>query len=190
MGKSATARMLGEREVPVIDTDDIAREVVTPGETGWRQVKEAFGDAVIQGDEPLDRRALAQIVFEDSAKRELLESILHPLIRERWLGAVAGWTATDQPLGCVVIPLLFETGAEAKFGKVLTLACSSRTQHERLQQRGWSDESIQGRLAAQWGVDRKIALADYVIWTEPNLALHERQLDMILERCRDQRSAC
>ena len=85
------------------------------------------------------------------------------------------------PLGVVVIPLLFETGAESHFDKIICLACSLATQHGRLMARGWSPANISQRLASQWPVDRKMAAAHYVIWTEGELAVLQGQLRMVLD---------
>jgi dephospho-CoA kinase len=79
----------------------------------------------------------------------------------------------------VVIPLLFETNAQSHFDVIICTACSASTQQERLQARGWSDSQIQQRLAAQWPLDKKMAASNYVIWTEGDVAVHERQLEKI-----------
>jgi dephospho-CoA kinase len=81
----------------------------------------------------------------------------------------------------VVIPLLFETGAEAELDATICVACSSATQFERLSARGWSREQIDQRNQAQWPIEQKLAKADYVIWTEAGLDLHSAQLDRILK---------
>src|SRR5262245_53982791 len=91
MGKSTAADLLKERGIPVVDTDQLARDVVEPGQPAFNEVKERFGPGVVGPDGTLNRKALADLIFADSARRQELESILHPRIRERWLAQAALW---------------------------------------------------------------------------------------------------
>src|ERR1039457_1036323 len=118
----------------------------------------------------------AQIVDTDEHARKKLEAILHPCIRERWLAQVEAWRGENRALAVVVIPLLFETRAESHFDKIICVACSAVTQHERLLARGWTPKQIEQRLAAQWPVEQKIPRADFVVWTDGALDAHARQL--------------
>jgi len=166
MGKSTAAQLLRQRGVPVVDTDELARQLVEPGQPALTEIQALFGKRVIAPDGRLRRDELAQIVFNDPAARKKLEAILHPRIRERWLAQVETWRGENCPLAVVVIPLLFETAAESQFDKIICVACSAAAQRERLLARGWTPEQIRQRLAAQWPVEQKIARADFVIWTE------------------------
>jgi dephospho-CoA kinase len=180
MGKSAAERLLRERGVPVVDTDVLARLVVEPGQPALEEIQQAFGPEVIGTDGQLRRDELARRVFADPSAREQLEAITHPRIRERWRAQVAAWRAKGHPVAVVVIPLLFETGAEAEFKAVICVACTPQTQRQRLQARGWSGEQIRQRINAQWPVERKVALADYVVWSEGGLDVLAEQLERIL----------
>ena len=182
MGKSACAELLRARSLPVVDTDQLARSVVEPGQPALDEVKSAFGPEILGPDGRLRRDELARRVFSDSAARQKLEGILHPCIRRLWRAQVETWRTEKHPLAIVVIPLLFETGAERELDTTLCLACSAATQQKRLLARGWSPQQIQQRISAQWPVDKKIAAAAFVIWTESDLALHAAQLDRILQR--------
>ena len=93
---------------------------------------------------------------------------------------VEGWRSERQPLAVVVIPLLFETGAEAEVDATICVACTSATQHRRLLARGWSPQEIEQRLRAQWPTEVKMARADYLVWTEGSLEVHAAQLERIL----------
>jgi dephospho-CoA kinase len=179
MGKSEAAVFLKERGVPVVDTDAIAREVVEPGEPGLEAVKSEFGAEVIAGDGTLDRALLARIVFENPAARPRLEAILHPLIRQRWLGTAQTWRDEGRKAGVVVIPLLFETGAEQEFERVICIACSSRLQSARLHERGWNAAQVTGRLSAQWPIERKIDRSHYVIWNDSSIEVLRAQLGRV-----------
>jgi dephospho-CoA kinase len=129
----------------------------------------------------LRREAVARQVFENEDLRRQLEAILHPRIRERWHAEVDQWRHEGQPRCVVVIPLLFEVKAEAEFDAVICVACSAVTQHHRLAARGWSASQIDQRIRAQWPVEKKIALAHFLIWSEAGLDIHAAQLDRILQ---------
>lgn len=181
MGKSTSARILVRRGVPAIDTDVIAREMVEPGQPALAEVVAAFGPDVLDASGNLRRGALAETVFSSPEKLKQLEAILHPRIRDRWLAQSERWRRENQRAGVVVIPLLFETNAQAHFDAVICTACSAATQRERLRERGWSERQMEQRTAAQWPVEKKIAGANHVVWTEGDLALHEGQLEQIFD---------
>jgi dephospho-CoA kinase len=182
MGKSTSARLLRAREVPVVDTDDLARQVVAPGQAALAEVLAAFGPQMAGPDGQLRRAELARCVFADPAARRRLEAILHPPIRALWRAQVETWRAEGRPLAVVVIPLLFETKAETELDLTICVACSAPTQQQRLQARGWSPEQIEQRLQAQWPVETKAARADYLVWTEADLEVHAAQIERILRR--------
>lgn len=165
-GKSAVAELLALRAVPVADTDLIARQVVEPGQPALAEIRERFGSEMIDVAGYLRRERLAQQIFGDAEARRALEAILHPRIREVWRAQAERWRAAGTRLGVVVIPLLFETGAETELDRTLCVACSSATQEQRLLARGWSRKEIQQRVGAQWPMEKKLARADYLVWTE------------------------
>lgn len=181
MGKSTAAQLLDQRLIPVVDTDDLARAVVEPGQPGLAAVVAAFGRSVLGADQRLRRDELARIIFGDAAKRKQLEDILHPLIRARWLEQVKQWKSEQRRLGVVVIPLLFEIGVAAHFDTIICVACSAASQRQRLLARGWTQQQIDQRLAAQWPVQKKMDLSNYVIWTEGGLDTHAAQLERIFK---------
>lgn len=179
MGKSTADRLLQERGVPVIDTDILARQIVEPGQPALAEIQLAFGGEVITPDGHLNREALAEIVFSNPVARQQLERITHPRIQTLWRGQIEQWRAEAQPLVLVVIPLLFETAAEAGLDATLCVACSAATQQRRLQERHWTAEQIRQRLAAQWPVEKKMARADFVVWSEGGLEVLAAQLHRI-----------
>ena len=199
MGKSTAARFLRERGAQIVDTDELARELVQPGQPALDKIQTAFGKTVIASTGELKRAELARIVFSDADARNQLEAILHPPIREQWLAQIETWRAApkrpaatvrehggsdggrkeNHPLAVVVIPLLFETRAESHFDKIVCAACSAAAQRERLLARGWTPEQIKQRIAAQMPVEQKIARADFVIWTDGALDAHIRQIERI-----------
>ena len=180
MGKTQAARFFRERGAPVVDTDELARQLVEPGQPALVEIQERFGKNVVAPGGQLRREALAQIIFTDPAARQQLETILHPRIRECWLAQVESWRKENHALAVVVIPLLFETKAESHFDQTVCVACSAAHQHHRLLERGWTIDQIQQRIAAQWPIEQKIAPADFVVWTDGLLEVHAQQIERIL----------
>ena len=182
MGKSTAAAFFLQSGVPVVDTDEIARQLVQPGQPALAEVRGVFGENILAPDGTLKRDELARRVFADEPARKQLEAILHPRIRACWLAQVEIWRRENAPLALVVIPLLFETAAENQFDKIICAACSPAAQQARLVARGWSPEQIRQRVAAQLPVEQKIARSHFVLWTEGALSAHARQVDLILPR--------
>ena len=181
MGKSAAATLLRARNIPVVDTDVLARDVVQKGQPALEAIKKRFGPTVIDDQGELRRDELARVVFSSPEARADLEKILHPPIREAWRNQVEQWRREGRPVAVVVIPLLYETGAQHEVDKVLCVACKEETQRQRLHERNWTDAQINQRNAAQWPVSKKLEAADYVIWSEESLEVHAEQLDRILK---------
>jgi dephospho-CoA kinase len=178
-GKSTVASLLRDRGVPVVDSDDLARTVVAPGQPALDEIKAAFGVAVLHPDGSLHREALASLIFVDHGKRRLLEAITHPRIRQLWRAHLDSWHSSGCALGGVVIPLLYEAGLADEFDAVICVACSAETQFSRLQARGLSPEASRERIAAQHSVADKLARAHHVIWTEGSPDLIRPQWDKI-----------
>jgi dephospho-CoA kinase len=179
-GKSTATEFLRRRGVPVADTDLIAHQLVEPGQPALGEVVRVFGGGIVDELGRLKRRELGRLVFTNPAARKQLEAILHPRIRETWLAMANDWLRQGAEIGVVVIPLLFETGAASLFVSRVCVACSVETQRVRLRARGWEDAHIDGRLAAQWPMWKKMDASDFVVWTECDLAAHEAQLERVL----------
>jgi dephospho-CoA kinase len=182
-GKSTVAALFAGLGVPVIDLDEIARAVVSPGSPLLALVIERFGPGVRAADGNLDRRALREIVFGDAKARTALESLLHPKIRAR---AAELEEAARGPYTVTVVPLLAETGRESAYDRVLVIDCDEQLQRARLRERdGSSPATIEAMLAAQSPREARLALADDVIVNDgalPSLdpkvrALHAQYLD-------------
>jgi dephospho-CoA kinase len=182
MGKSTAAGLLQQQGRVVLDTDFIARQLVEPGQPALAEIAAVFGPSVILPDGGLDRTEMSRRVFALPAERAKLEAILHPKIRQIWEAEVRKWRASGCACGAVIIPLLYETGAESLFDAIIGVACSSASQFERLRQRGWSRAHIKQRLQAQWPVEEKIARADFVIWTDTTLEAHAAQLERVTQK--------
>lgn len=181
MGKSTAAEILRQRGFPVVASDELARQLVQPGQPALAAIQELFGRDIVESDGALDRRKLAKRVFGDAKLRQQLEGILHPRIREVWEAQVPIWRAQGYPAAVNDIPLLFETQAEGRFDVTICVACSASTQCQRLRQRGWTDQDIERRIQAQWPMKQKITKAQYVVWTESSLEVHQEQWERILK---------
>jgi dephospho-CoA kinase len=182
MGKSAAASLLTTRGVPVVDTDDLARQLVIPGSEALSEIRTVFGPDCIGPDGTLERRWLAQRVFTDPAARGHLEQILHPRIAAAWRAEVLRWRREGRTTGAVVIPLLFEKDYGSEFDAVVCVACSNGTQRCRLRDRGWSEEQIDARNSAQLAVPEKVSRSRFVVWTEGSLQAHAGQWRRVLDQ--------
>ena len=165
-GKSLSARFLKDLGLALIDTDDLAREQVLPGSGGLQEVVDAFGSGILAADGRVDRKRLGDIVFHDPAARSRLEGILHPRIHRAWKQWLAESLKEGLPAAFVVIPLLFEKGYESGFDATVAVACGPDTQRLRLRSRGWTEEEMLRRLAAQFPMAEKIRSARLVVWNE------------------------
>ena len=172
-GKSTFARLL-LREFPMdyFDSDRCVHDLLATDPTVCESVETAFGPGALDFSGRPDRLRLREIVFASDTARRTLEEILHPLVRLRWRELAATARKTK---ACVLIdiPLLYETGAQGEFDRVVVVACSRETQIRRLTtERGLSAELAARILAAQHDLGAKILQADHVIWndsTVPNL---------------------
>jgi len=180
MGKSTAGSILADQGLPLIDSDAIARQLVEPGQPALAEIQTAFGPQVLTPARELDRAALAARVFVSDEERHLLESILHPRIRQSWRLALDQYAAQGAGAAVVVIPLLFEIGVEKEFEATVSVACSQATQTSRLEKRGWSREQIHRRIESQLPVTLKVEKADYVLWNESSPAVLAAQIERVL----------
>ena len=181
MGKSTAARLLKKAGLPVVDSDDLAREVVQPGTDALAEIATEFGEGFLNADGSMNRVKMASTVFQDDAARKRLEAIIHPRVRVGWEKQIEQWREQKRPVGVVVIPLLFEVDLQDSFDAVLCVACTANTQRARLRERNWSDDQIADRIAAQMDIAQKMNLADHVLWNEGTLKQLGEQLNGFLE---------
>lgn len=167
VGKSFVCSVLRELGCHVLDADVSAREVVAKGTPGLTAIVREFGETVLTEEGDLDRKKLGAIVFGDKEKRELLNSIVHPLVieaQDRWISDVE---KTDSD-GIAVIDaaLMIESGGYKRFDKLIVVWCNSAIQLERLMRRdGLSESDAKKRVAAQMSQDEKKRFADHLIDT-------------------------
>jgi dephospho-CoA kinase len=178
-GKSMVARMFAEWGATVIDADQLAREVVEPGQPALAEIATAFGPDILLPDGRLDRRKLAAIIFADPSARARLNAITHPRIQERMDAEVSA--RRRQPGVLVVdIPLLFENDRAGLVDKVIVVWVDPETQLGRLRERdGLTVEEARQRIAAQMPLDQKRARADHVIDNTGTVENTRRQVEAI-----------
>lgn len=182
-GKSYVRTRLAAHGIPTLDTDVLARDAVAPGTSGLAAVAGRFGTDVLLPDGSLDRRALGIVVFADPQARADLEAIVHPRVREAtatWLDRLA---SAGESLAVVDIPLLFETGRDRDFDRVIVTSCPRSQQVARVVERdGLTAVQAEARIEAQLPTDAKIQKADFVIDTGGTFGDTNRQVDRVVEK--------
>lgn len=165
-GKSAVAEILEECGAVIIDSDQLAREVIERGTPGYEAVLAAFGDNILTDGE-IDRSKLADVVFQDQSERKNLEAIIHPLVRE-----AAESLMRKLPSDSVVInqiPLLVETDGAKRFDHVITVSALEEVRRARLLQRGLKDYEITKRIQAQVDDSAREEIADSIVRNDGSL---------------------
>ena len=180
-GKSYCLARFEELGVPTVDADRLARLAVAPGSPGLAAVAERFGPSILRGDGTLDRAALASVIFADRGARADLEAIIHPDVYRR----IREWFARlppSTPAAIADIPLLFETGHQHDFDRVIVCACSPREQLRRLMERDRLSESdAKARLDAQWPIEEKVRRADFVVRTDGSFSETDAQVRAVFD---------
>ena len=180
-GKSHVLDRFRQRGVPCLDADELAHGVTSAGTEATAAIAERFGAEILATDGSVDRKKLGSIVFADPAARRELEAIVHPAVHRAIAMGVRAFELMGDALAVVDIPLLFETGAEKTFDRVIVTACAAETQVARLVQRGLTEEAAGQRLAAQWPTERKTARADFVITTDGSFAETDEQVARVMD---------
>jgi len=183
-GKSTVAKFFAALGVPIIDTDQVAREVVEPGQPPLERLVERFGRAILTADGHLDRPKLREIVFSDPRARADLEALTHPAIGT----AVEAWSAAaGGPYQILILPLLVEKNLASQLDRVLVVDCDEELQIRRLQARdGSTMEQARAILNAQTSRTARLKAAQDVIHNDGDLsavrdqvsALHARYLEL------------
>jgi len=178
-GKSMVARMFAQLGAEVIDADQLARDVVEPGQPALEEIATAFGRDILMPDGRLNRGKLARIIFADPAARARLNAITHPRIRERMDAEIAARRSGSGVL-VVDIPLLYENDRTGTVETVIVVWVDPDTQLRRLYERdGLTVEEARQRIAAQMALDEKRARADLVIDNNGSREDTRRQVEAI-----------
>jgi dephospho-CoA kinase len=187
-GKSLVGEILEELGALVIDSDQLAREVIERGSPGYEEVITAFGDSILSEGQ-IDRAKLAAVVFKEKDLRKKLESIIHPLVRE-----AAEKLAKNLPSGAILvnqIPLLVESDGAKRFDYVVTVSADEDIRRERLRLRGLKDYEITERMAAQVADLDREKIANYILRNDGSIdeltrAVEELMANELLPRAQRQ----
>lgn len=163
-GKSTVSLMLAKKGLPIVDADQVARQVVQPQSRGLQELRNEFGSDIILDDGQLDRQELGQIVFANPAKRRTLNQILQPKIRAEIHRQVQSYQRNGQQMIVLDLPLLFETGYASDCDRIVVVNVRPEVQLKRLMARNGYDrtEAVE-RIKSQMPLAAKVARADWVI---------------------------
>ncbi len=182
-GKSAVAELLEDFGVPVVSADELSRVVVARGSRGLGDVVEAFGPEVLDDSGELDRRKMAGIVFREPARRQQLEAILHPRIRERFEQVLDALEKAGHTVAIYEVPLLFEKNLQSEMKAVILVTAREEIRVRRVMDRDDVTETeVRGRMAAQMDESLKRKRADYIIENEGTRDALRREVQFLLDR--------
>ena len=187
VGKTFVLGVLSELGCHVIDADVVARQVALPGSPGLKAVIDAFGEEVLKSDGSLNRARLGEIVFADEAKRQQLNSILHPFIIAAQDAQLRELELQDpKDIAVVDAALMIESGGYQRFDKLIVVHCRPEVQLQRLMRRNkLSREEVEQRIATQMPQEEKKRYADYLIDTSGDFAETRRQTEDVYHALRE-----
>lgn len=179
-GKSQVSRYLTSLGYPVIDADQVAREVVEPGEVGWMKILNRFGEGVLNPDKTLNRRKLGEIIFGDDTLRLELNDILHPLIRMRINAYIDEYH--HEPFIFIDVPLLFETESRERYDEVILVYAPDALALSRILERDLlSQELSTKKISSQMSIEIKRQLADAVVYNTGTVEELKEEVNVYLK---------
>ena len=182
-GKTAVSQVLREEGATILDADLIARELVQPHQPAWEELRRAFGDEILNPDGSVQRKKLAAQIFSHPEKREVLNAILHPRIRNEIQSRLS--VIREKDPGAIVVvdaALLVESGDYEGMDGVIVVSASETQQVDRLREReGLSEDAAQQILASQTSVEERLRVADFVIRNEGSLEDTRRRAKEIFQ---------
>lgn len=182
-GKSTTARLLRELGARIVDADEVARDVVMPGQPALAEIADVFGREVLTPEGTLDRKKLAAIVFADEDKRKRLNLITHPRIAMLTQERLKALADEGLPVAVYEAALLVENGAHHALDGLIVVKCDAATQLARLMHRdGFDEAEARRRIATQLPLEAKLAAATWVIDSSGPVAETQKQVAMVWEK--------
>lgn len=182
-GKSLVSDYFRSRGYPVIDADQVSRQVVEVGSAGLNQVADHFGSHILLETGELDRKKLGRLIFSDSEKRKELNAILHPIIRAEIFNRLDHLKQEGHDLIVLDLPLLFESGYEDHVDQVMVIHIDEDLQMERLMKRDeLSREEALQRIQAQMPLEEKMKRAHILIDNSRSKDETCRQLETWLDK--------
>jgi dephospho-CoA kinase len=182
-GKSHVLEQFRRRGMPCLDADSLAHGVEAAGTEASAAIAARFGADMLTADGAVDRAKLGPIVFADASARRELEAIVHPAVYRAVAAGLRAFELVGEDRVAVVdVPLLYETGGEKDFDRVIVTACPPAVQIARLLERGMTETAARQRLAAQWPTEKKTSRADFVINTDGTFGDTDTQIDDVLQQ--------
>ena len=177
-GKSTALAYFREAGATTVDTDALVHELLRTDTELIAAICDAFGEEVLDSQGMVDREKLARKVFNNSEALTLLESLVHPRVRNVWMRKLG----ENHPVLVVEIPLLFENGLQENFSLTICLSCDPEVQHKRLKAKGMSDSQIQQRKLQQFSLDEKMRRADITIHNNGSLDHLKEQVEHVIQQ--------
>jgi len=185
-GKTTVSNLFKSKNIPVIDTDIIARELVEPGTAAYTQIVSTFGDTILNENKKINRQVLRKLVFSSEQQRLKLEKILHPLI---WDKVRAQLSARDAPYCIVVVPLLFENKDNVKevaFDRIIVIDIEENVQIDRVKKRDNCDEqTVKNIIESQVSRQARLEAADDVITNIGDIDSLQKKIDHLHQQYLD-----
>jgi len=183
-GKTTVGKLFKALGAYVLDADEICRSLVEPGKPAWREIIDLLGNGILKDDQTLDRRKIADIVFNDPENKKALEAILHPRVMEKEQAIYKDILKSD-PGALVIIDatLLIESENYRKVDKVIVIACDEETQlHRIMDQNKFSRQDAQRRLQQQMPLEEKIKFADYLLHNDSGLSELKEKVEALFHQ--------
>ena len=160
-GKSAAANFFQDEGITVIDADELAREVIDKKSPGYKSIVDYFGSKIIDSNGLIDRAFLRKEAFDDDKKKKVLESIIHPLVKDLMTKRIA---TSNSVYSIIMVPLIFETNSMGNYNRILVIDCDPKIQLERATLRdNNSNEQIQKIIDSQCSREERLSIANDVI---------------------------
>lgn len=181
-GKSTVSKMFKEREIPVIDTDQIAKTLLNEDKDIYKEILKTFGEDVLTPNQEINRNKLAQIIFKDKEKRKKLNAIIHPKVKEITLHETTHLKDLKQPLIVLDVPLLFEADFDSVCDVTIVVYARKKDQISRLLSReGIGEAYAKQKINAQMPLSKKKELADYIIDNSKSILETRKSFERVLK---------
>lgn len=183
-GKSTVSSLFKEKGIPIVDADQIAREVVEPEKKAWKEITQFFGEEILQENKEIDRKKLGSLIFNDKEKRKKLNDITHPIIISEIMERAKD-LETNHKFVIVDIPLLFESKREPLFDVIIVVYVNKELQLARLMNRDKiNKKEALSKINAQMSLEEKKQKADIVIYNDKDIDKTEEQINQIIKKNR------
>ncbi|RVU70567.1 MULTISPECIES: dephospho-CoA kinase [Lactobacillus] len=180
-GKSTADKFFQKKQIPIIDCDLLAHQLMEPGEVLWQEIKDVFGPAYLKADHSIDRKKLGQLVFNNPQELARLNQLTHKWIYRKIQERIAAAKKAQVPLIVVDAPTLYESGGQEYCDQVLVIALPAELQLKRLMARNnLSQDQALARINSQMPLTKKIAQANYVVFNTGTIEELKSKLEEVL----------